>query len=126
MMFSDPLLQAYSEKILTGSIFFIVILLFFCILRSVKGPRIADRILSVNMIGTMVITVIVFLSGLKQTGSIVDIALLYAMISFLAVVVLSRVYRGEYLARKEEKLGKATDEEEQEAYEEGLRYDGDD
>lgn len=126
MMFKDPILQAYAEKILMGGIFFIVLLLFFCILRSIKGPRIADRILSVNMIGTMVITVIIFVAGIKNAASFVDIGLLYAMISFLAVVVLSRVYRGEYLARQEEKAGQHVEEEEQEAYEEGLRYDGDD
>lgn len=126
MMFTDPVLQAYAENILLGGIFFIVLLLFFCILRSIKGPRIADRILSVNMIGTMVITVIVFIAGLKNAASFVDIGLLYAMISFLAVVVLSRVYRGEYLARREEKLGEDMVEEEMEALEEGLRYDGDD
>ena len=126
MMFEDPVLQSYAEKLLTGGIFFIVFLLFFCILRSIKGPRIADRILSINMIGTMVITAIIFIAGLKDLGSLVDIGLLYAMISFLAVIVLSRIYRGEYLARKEAKMGKSTEETELQATEEGLRFDGDD
>lgn len=72
------------------------IMLFACLIRAVKGPRIADRLVSVNMMGTMVIVMISILALMLDEGYLVDVSLVYAMISFLAVVVLSKVYIGIY------------------------------
>ena len=77
------------------------VLLLFCLIRAVIGPRIADRLVSVNMITTMVTVMIAILAVLKGEGYLVDICLIYAMISFLAVVVLSRIYTGVYRERKD-------------------------
>lgn len=124
-MFTDPRLAALSHYILIGSIGLIAVLLLFCIIRSIKGPRIADRILSINMGGTMIITAIIFMSGVQENTSFIDIGLLYAMISFLAVVVFSRIYRGEFLSLKDSRA-KEMEALEEEATEEGLHSDGDD
>ena len=64
------------------------VLLLLCLIRAVVGPRIADRLVAVNMITTMVTVLISVLAVLKVEGYLVDICLIYAMISFLAVVVL--------------------------------------
>jgi len=124
-MFENARLAALSHMVLLGGVGLLALLFLFCVIRGIKGPSIADRILSVNMSGTMIITAIVFMAGLLEDPSIVDISLLYAMISFLAVVVLSRIYRGEYWAMKKEER-QAVDRQEEEAYEEGLHSDGDD
>ena len=71
-------------------------MLFVCLIRAVRGPRVADRIMAVNMMGTMVMVMIVVLSLLLKEGFLVDICLIYAMVSFLAVVVISKVYIGVY------------------------------
>ena len=76
------------------------VLLFLCLLRAILGPRIADRVVGINMIGTIVIMMIVILSLMLGEGYLVDIAIIYAMLSFLAVVVLAKIYIGVYLARK--------------------------
>jgi multicomponent Na+:H+ antiporter subunit F len=124
-MFTDPRLTALSHGILIGAIGVLAVLLFFCVVRSIKGPRIADRILSINMAGTMIITAIVFMSGIQEETSLIDIGLLYAMISFLAVVVFSRIYRGEYLSLKDSRR-KEMEAREHQATEEGLHNDRDD
>ena len=77
------------------------VLLLLCLIRAVIGPRIADRLVAVNMITTMVTVIISILAVLKGEGYLVDICLIYAMISFLAVVVLSRIYTGVYRERKD-------------------------
>lgn len=69
------------------------------------------------MMGTMVMVMIAVLALLLDEGYLVDICLLYAMISFLAVVVLSKVYIGIY----EEKRHKAENPDEDE---EGGMSDG--
>ena len=77
------------------------VLLLLCLIRAVIGPRIADRLVAVNMITTMVTVMIAVLAVLKGEGYLVDICLIYAMISFLAVVVLSRIYTGVYREEKD-------------------------
>lgn len=86
-----------------GVLFFLAALLFACLLRAVLGPRVADRVVAVNMMGTMVMVMIAVLAMLLGEGYLVDICLIYAMISFLAVVVLTKVYTGVYLAKKQQR-----------------------
>lgn len=81
----------------------LAIMLMLCLVRAVIGPRIADRLVSVNMMGTMIICIIVILGVIMDEGYLADIALIYAMISFLAVVVLTKIYAGVYNEQKERK-----------------------
>ncbi len=75
--------------------------LFVCLFRAFRGPSPADRVIAVNMTGTITITMILFLSLLLKEGYLVDIALIYAMLSFLAVVLLCRISIGVHRAGKE-------------------------
>ena len=52
--------------------------------------------------GTIVMVIISILALYLQEGYLVDICLIYAMISFLAVVVLTKVYTGVYLEKKDQ------------------------
>lgn len=83
------------------------LLLLVCLIRAVKGPRVADRLMAINMMGTMVMVMISVLALFLNEGYLVDICLIYAMISFLSVVVLSKVYIGIY----EERMRKKNEEE---------------
>ena len=88
-------------------------MLLICLIRAVTGPRVADRLMAVNMMGTMVMVMISILALMLGEGYLVDICLIYAMISFLAVVVLSKVYIGIYEERQhkmEAAKGGETDE----------------
>ena len=87
--------QAYHILFLVFLII-LAILFFACLIRAVIGPRMADRIVAVNMMGTMVMVAIAILAVMLQEGYLVDICLIYAMISFLSVVVISKVYIGIY------------------------------
>lgn len=83
--------EAYSI-LYSGILLGFLILIGFMLVRSVRGPEITDRILSVNMIGTMVICSIAVLSRMLGEGYLVDVALIYAMISFIAVLMLASMY----------------------------------
>lgn len=76
---------------------FMVIL---CLVRAIKGPGIADRIVAVNMMGTMTMVIIAILAIKMEEGYLVDICIIYAMISFLAVTLLAKVYMGVYAEKK--------------------------
>ena len=90
------LLVQQFEGLFYGILSFLAVMLVLCLIRAVIGPRIADRLVAVNMMGTMVMVSIALLAVLKNEGYLVDICLIYAMISFLAVVVLTRIYTGVY------------------------------
>lgn len=83
-----------------GALVLLMCLLFLCLLRAVKGPRVADRIVAVNMMGTMVMVMIAVLALLLGEGYLVDICLIYAMVSFISVIVLTKVYMGVYRQKK--------------------------
>ena len=88
-------MTAEAYRILYTSVLItLALLILICLYRAVRGPRTADRIVSVNMISTMTVVMICVLCVMLREGYLVDVALIYAMISFLAVVVLTRVYMG--------------------------------
>ena len=72
------------------------ILLFLCLLRACQGPTVADRLVAVNMMGTMIIVVIGVLTIVMGEGYLADICMIYAAVSFLAVIVLTKVIQGIY------------------------------
>lgn len=76
--------------ILSVSAIFLSITIFFCLLRAVLGPRFTDRIIAANIIGTKVIVLISIISLIIGEDYLADICLIYAVISFLSIVVLAR------------------------------------
>lgn len=95
-------LTAAYQYFLVGVLIVLAVLVVLCLARAIIGPRIADRVVSVNMMGTLVIVIIAILAFLLEEGYLVDICLIYAMISFLGVIVVSKVYMGVYMEKKEE------------------------
>jgi multicomponent Na+:H+ antiporter subunit F len=61
------------------------------LLRALLGPTTWDRILAVNMFGTKTVLFIALLGAISGRGDYLDIALVYAMINFIAVVAVMRL-----------------------------------
>ena len=97
--------QAY-QVLYSSALLIISLLMAVMLVRSAQGPGVPDRLLSINMIGTLVIGFILVLSALLSELWLVDIALLYTMISLIAVLILARVYipdnarRGRFTSQK--------------------------
>ena len=51
----------------------LAILVILCLIRAIIGPRVADRIVSTNMMGTLVITIIAILAVMMHEGYLADI-----------------------------------------------------
>ena len=90
----------FMEEIITNayqilmwlSTVFLCVTVCVCFIRAILGPNITDRIVAINVICTKVVIIIAILACLFGENSLLDIAIVYAMISFLAVVVLSKCY----------------------------------
>ncbi len=76
----------------SGALIYLAVLMAVMLVRSIRGPRITDRILAVNMISTMVITSIVILSRFLEENYLLDVGLIYVMISFVSILILCAVY----------------------------------
>jgi len=94
------------EILYTAALVIIGLLVIACLVRAIRGPRIADRVIAANMIGTLVVITICILSFVMNEGYLVDIAMIYTMLSFLAVVLLTKVYMGIYREKHRQEMEK--------------------
>lgn len=78
------------HMLMLGGMLFLSITAMACLVRAVKGPKLTDRIVAVNMIGVKMMLLIVLVAIYIGEGYLVDVALVYALLSFLAVVVFTR------------------------------------
>ena len=107
--------QAYGI-VLTALPIVLAVMVILCLIRAIKGPKIADRIVAINMMGTITMVIIAILAVRMNEGYLVDICIIYAMISFLAVTLLTKVYMGIYAeynkkrGKKQEKRDDKTDD----------------
>ncbi|PSQ46708.1 cation:proton antiporter [Halobacteriales archaeon SW_7_65_23] len=58
--------------------------------RAVKGPSTQDRVLAVNVLGTNTVVVLALLGAALGEPSLLDIALVYALLNFLMAVAISK------------------------------------
>ena len=87
-----PDTAALQGALLLGGSAFLSVTIFFCLWRAMLGPRFTDRIIAVNIVSTKVVVLISMLSLYIGKSYLVDICLVYAIISFLSVVVLTRAF----------------------------------
>ncbi|MHC1593044.1 MAG: monovalent cation/H+ antiporter complex subunit F [Methermicoccaceae archaeon] len=72
---------------------FILVLLFtsaLALYRAIRGPSVYDRVVGINAIGTKTIVVLVLIGYVYARPSFFDISLLYAILNFLAVLVIAK------------------------------------
>jgi multicomponent Na+:H+ antiporter subunit F len=68
----------------------LILLTFVGLYRAYVGPTAQDRIVAINMISTKVTTLIVLIAILTSQESYVDVALVYALIGFLAAIGVAK------------------------------------
>ena len=85
------MMENWFDYLLLGVLFLLTAGLFFSLLRAIRGPRMADRILGINMTGSLTTAAIAVLAVLLEQSWLLDVCLIYCMISFLAVVVLAKI-----------------------------------
>ena len=91
---STPYLVLYKSVLILLALFLI-----FCLVRAILGPRPADGKAGSVQSGKALLRTLSMLLG---EGYVLDICLIYAAMSFLAVVIFTKVYIGVYKEEKEE------------------------
>lgn len=54
--------------------------------RAIKGPRVCDRVLAVNAIGTKTVILLALIGYIYERPHFLDTALVYALINFIATI----------------------------------------
>ncbi|MEM6282967.1 MAG: monovalent cation/H+ antiporter complex subunit F [Chloroflexota bacterium] len=75
--------------LLNLSLFVTVALMIPAAYRIVKGPRIADRMLGVDMITTLLVGSIILLGAILEISILVDVALALAALSFIGSLAVA-------------------------------------
>lgn len=70
---------------------FLGVLALLALVYAIRGHRFTDRIVAVNMVSSITIAMLCILSNYLSESFIVDIVLVYSLLSFIAVVVLSKL-----------------------------------
>ncbi len=63
---------------------------FFCLYRAFVGPTEADRVVSINIIGTKTVVIISLVSLVFHQEFFLDVALVYALISFITTIGIAK------------------------------------
>jgi multicomponent Na+:H+ antiporter subunit F len=61
--------------------------------RAILGPTVYDRVLAVNSFGTKTVLLLGILGFLMGRPAFLDIALLYALINFVATIAILKFFR---------------------------------
>lgn len=88
--------------ILLAAALAVLVTMALAIVRALLGPTLYDRILAVNMFGTKTVLLIALVAGITGRADYLDLALVYAMINFIATVAVMRLFELD-AARREEK-----------------------
>jgi len=101
------------RTLLWGAAIFLSLLLCASLVWAIRGPRFTDRIVAINIICSKTIIMIAIFSYLYTDSSLLDIAIVYAMIAFLVVLVLSKCYIAPHQASSTEQHGVESEEEDE-------------
>ncbi|RLI85351.1 MAG: cation:proton antiporter [Candidatus Altiarchaeales archaeon] len=63
---------------------------FLCLYRIVVGPRVGNRIIAANVIGTKTVVVLVLIGFIYHSLYFVDVALVYALFNFIMTIAVSK------------------------------------
>ena len=61
--------------------------------RAALGPTLFDRILAINMFGTKTVLLIAVISFLTRRPDFLDLALVYALLNFIGVIAVLRLFK---------------------------------
>lgn len=74
------------------------------LVRAILGPTVFDRILSVNSFGTLTVVLIAVYGFLTGRPDFLDIALVYALITFIGTVAVTKFAAFRYLGHPDERV----------------------
>lgn len=95
-------MNPFMQKFLIYPIAVLSALILVTLLYAVLGKRYTDKIVATNIIGSLCINIIVLLAYFMDADYILDVAIVFAILSFLSVIVLCRIVQNHVNGKKSE------------------------
>ena len=101
-------MSLFMQRFLLGALTVLGILVLFSLVYAVLGKRFTDKIVATNMIGSLGVNIIVIIAVFQGKDYILDVGLIFALLSFLTVIILCRFVQNRIqISRKREKKKEA-------------------
>jgi multicomponent Na+:H+ antiporter subunit F len=78
-------------------LYILIGLSFFCLFRIIRGPTIADRMVGIDIFGILVVGICALLVIKTGRKFIIDIAITWAILAFIATLTLAKYLSGKKL-----------------------------
>lgn len=72
--------------------------------RALKGPTVYDTVIAVNVFGTKTVLLIALITYFSGNHDLIDVALVYALINFIAVIAVLKLIDRRDLAAADEAI----------------------
>ena len=69
----------------------------FCLFRIANGPTAADRMVAIDILGTVVVGFVAIMTVMTGKAYLLDVALVWALVSFVATLALAKYLVGKRL-----------------------------
>ena len=77
------------------AVLFMVALMLLAMVRLVKGPTSADRVVALDAINTLVVAAMIVLGVVFHQFIFIDVAIIYALLSFVGTLYIAKYLGGE-------------------------------
>lgn len=77
------------------TVLFMVALMLLAMVRLVKGPTSADRVVALDAVNTLVVAAMIVLGVVFHQFIFIDVAIIYALLSFVGTLYIAKYLGGE-------------------------------
>ena len=77
------------------TVLFMVALMLLAMVRLVKGPTSADRVVALDAINTLVVAAMIVLGVVFRQFIFIDVAIIYALLAFVGTLYIAKYLGGE-------------------------------
>ena len=74
----------------TAAVVVLAALMLLALIRLVKGPSVPDRVIAMDTINTLVVASMILLSVVYRQTIFVDVAIVYALLSYVGVLFIAK------------------------------------
>ena len=93
------LINKCYDVLFTGALIALALAVVVTLIYIIRSRLTVDRIIGINLIGTIVVIAIAVLTHLLGQAYLADVAIVYVVMSFIAVMMLCRIYINLYHRR---------------------------
>jgi multicomponent Na+:H+ antiporter subunit F len=85
----------YSLDVWIPVVGIFLVFIAFCIIRLYRGPTPADRAIAVDTVNTLIVAIMILLGVAYRQIIFVDVAIVYAVLSFVSTLYIAKFLGGE-------------------------------